>query len=183
MMERANRVEQGSDNSKERYEIVDSGDSLLGGDDKEEEDAFFYFNLPDSAIQTASVTESATAAAADDVSNSKKKTAALITNMDVMAPPPPNKPNAQGECVVTVYSSTDTNEWRRCLDKISAHCNTAQCNVVAVVMVRAAATAYRRGEKGTIDMEEGKNLQMQQSTIGYRSNNQQQTTPTTVITG
>jgi len=79
----------------------------LGGDDEEEGNAFFYFNLPDSAIQTASVTESATAAATDDVSNSKTKTAALITNMDVMAPPPPDKPNAQGERVVMVYSSTD----------------------------------------------------------------------------
>jgi len=92
MMERANRVEQGSDNSKERYEIVDSGDSLLGGDDEMP----FLFQPPDSAIQMALVRESATAAADDHVSNSKKKTVAPITNTVVMAPPPPNEPNAQG---------------------------------------------------------------------------------------
>jgi len=64
------------------------------------------------------------------------------------------------------------------LTKFQCTCNTAQCNVVAVVMVRAVATAYRRGEKeqSTWKKEKPPN---QQSTVGDRSNNQQQTMPTT----
>jgi len=92
-LKRVLRVEEGSDDPKERYEIVEE----VIPEDDEEDDAFFYFEIPDTTDATA--TES-----------KKAKKPTFVTQASVTAPPPPTEPNADGERVVTVYSTMDQND-------------------------------------------------------------------------
>ena len=98
LMERSRRVEEGSDNDKERYEIIDDTN-----DDDENDvlnDGFFFFDLPDHAINVTNKQEE----------KSKPKKPTSIPNSAVTAPPPPKEPNEKGERVVTVYSTADQND-------------------------------------------------------------------------
>jgi hypothetical protein len=109
-LERAERVQEGTENSKERYEIV--GDDDLDGDSDEAANGFFYFELPKSATVTAASQSGKDTDGEDgpQVTGEVKKATPFIPNTAVTAPPPPPEPNANGERVVTVYNSADQND-------------------------------------------------------------------------
>jgi hypothetical protein len=86
--ERLARVEEGGQDGKERYEIVN--------DDPEDDDdeGYFYFHDPSNETETKPRAEKPT----------------YVTNNVITAPPPPLEPDENGERVVTVYSTKDHND-------------------------------------------------------------------------
>lgn len=97
---RRKRVEEGSDDERERFEIVE-GEEI---DDDDDDEAVFYYpaNVPG---------EESTAK--NDTKSQKKSMKAVETNSQARLtapPPPPVEPDANGERVVTVYSTTDHND-------------------------------------------------------------------------
>lgn len=117
-LNRATRVRQGvGDVSKERYELVDGNEE----DEVEpsiDDDGFFYFSMPEASPgneeeATKSGTKMEWAKAETPTSNDVEKVSApkkKKTYQNVAAPPPQVEPNAQGERVVTTYSTSDTND-------------------------------------------------------------------------
>jgi hypothetical protein len=105
-MARAVRVEEGSDDPKQRYEIVDETDRVMSDrddyDDDEDEDDFFYYNTPEPVNATGTDTVTPPTA-------SKPKTVGVHSSA-IAAPPPPVEPNEKGERVVQIYSTTDQND-------------------------------------------------------------------------
>ncbi|GAX28571.1 hypothetical protein FisN_1Hh639 [Fistulifera solaris] len=99
LKERVDKVEQGSENDKERYELAEG--NPIDDNDDDEDAAFFYYHLP--GDDTSDVTSAKPKA-------SKPKKARVIDSSVVTAPPPPLEPNEDGERVVTIYSTTDTND-------------------------------------------------------------------------
>jgi hypothetical protein len=108
-LERAERVEQGTDNAKERYEIIQNDGRYTNNDDDDDDDddslddAFFYFALPDDD------------AAADNSPSSvdpppPRRLPSMSPARDITAPPPPKEPNADGERVVTIYNTAEQND-------------------------------------------------------------------------
>lgn len=90
------RVEQGSsEDGKERHEIIDDAEPY---DLEEEDEPFFYLPIVD---------------VVDIASTPRQKRNPPKPGVDssvVTAPPPPPEPNADGERVVQVYSTTDQND-------------------------------------------------------------------------
>ena len=97
------KVEDGTDDSKERYELVEEGGIL----DDEEEEGFFFYAAPD-AVNGSTASNKAT----NSNEKNKKKSAPPITSSTVTAPPVPHdlEPDENGERSVTVYSTTDQND-------------------------------------------------------------------------
>lgn len=94
--ERITRVEQGGENDKERYEIVND----YPEDDDEE--GYFYFYAPGNFTannETASTTET-----------KPKVSKPTYLNQNTITAPPPPEPNENGERVVTVYSTKEHND-------------------------------------------------------------------------
>lgn len=129
-LNRVKSVDQGvgDGGSKEKYELV-------GSDDEEEEasvedEGFFYFNAPSeekevtTTTETAAAVKSETTAVKSETTAAKSETTAVKSesttnknkkkkktkNQVITAPPPPTERNDQGERVVTVYSTSDTND-------------------------------------------------------------------------
>jgi hypothetical protein len=100
ILARAARVQEGSDDTKERYEIV----SDEPDDDAVDDDGFFFFDIP-STFPTGS-----TAQSTDTSNETLKPKATRLSRDSVISPPPPNEVNESGERVVTVYSTTETND-------------------------------------------------------------------------
>jgi hypothetical protein len=94
-LKRLERVEEGSDNSKERYEIVSDDPE---DDDLDEGEGFFYFEAPGIEPSEKKPVER------------KPQKPTTIPGSAVTAPPPPDEPNEDGERVVTVYSTQDQND-------------------------------------------------------------------------
>lgn len=94
---RRQKVEESSEDSKERYEIV-SGEPDGDADDAE---GFFYFELPTIEGDIPHVAET---------SQGREAPRAVLSSDAVTAPPPPVEANADGERVVTVYSTADQND-------------------------------------------------------------------------
>ena len=99
IIDRAKRVEEGSDNAKERYEVV-AGDSVDDEDDDSFGDSYFYFELPDRAINIT----------APGPEPKKPQHGSSIPHNVITAPPPPKQPNEKGERVVTVYNTAEEND-------------------------------------------------------------------------
>ena len=96
--ERIRRIEEGSDNPKERYEIVTS--SLMGAeDDEDDEEDYIFYHAPEAFPDDA-----------DEKKDSKPKKTSYLSQASVTAPPPPEEPNEDGERVVKVYSTTEQND-------------------------------------------------------------------------
>ena len=106
------RVEEGfGDDSKERYEIVSESNSLWDDEDADDEDDYFiFFNDPN--ITATSQNETALTSNSAKETKFKAPKPAYLTQAAVTAPPiPPDlKPNADGERVVTTYSTADEND-------------------------------------------------------------------------
>lgn len=95
-LERVKRVEEGSDDPKQRYEITNDYETDV---DEEDEDAgFFYFNTPE-AINVTKPAE-----------KPRKKEPVTWHSSAISAPPPPTEPNEDGERVVQIYSTKDQND-------------------------------------------------------------------------
>ena len=96
-MERVRKVEDGiGADSKERYELVEG---MV--DEEDDEEDFFFFHAPETVVpqnENSSTT------------SKKKDVTPPITSASLTSPPPPMEPNADGERVVTVYSTTDQND-------------------------------------------------------------------------
>lgn len=95
---RLERVRQGcfdENSSKERYEVVGGGDFE---DDLEDEGGYFYFALPD------------VNGTAENTPRPQEKS--HVPPPPITHPPPPLnlKPNENGERVVTIYSTSDSND-------------------------------------------------------------------------
>ena len=131
---RAERVQQGFYGSgddagedayyKERYEVIDNEQ----GQDAEVTDSvndegFFYFVAPTRDTDTnnnndnVTTAESGNTTIANTQHDVEESTKVIKTQKDnpttrqrITAPPPPKTPNEQGERVVTVYSTSDTND-------------------------------------------------------------------------
>lgn len=110
LRERTRRVENGSHDSKERYEIVTTtsttttatsrGDTTEEEGDDEDDEAYFYFELP----------KSKEISGPNDNHSTPKRRTSTITNTVITAPPPPDTPNENGERFVTIYSTADNND-------------------------------------------------------------------------
>jgi hypothetical protein len=106
-LDRAERVQQGvGEASKERYELVSDEEEVESSADDE---GFFYFTLPTSAtnITNDGGEETDQRSSASSTKTTKQKRA--MPNM-ITAPPPPIERNEEGERVVTIYSTSDTND-------------------------------------------------------------------------
>jgi hypothetical protein len=102
-------VEEGSDDPKQRYEIVDEADRVGKDDDDAEdddEDGYFYFYTPEpvNATGTDTVTPPSTSKGKEHTVGNGMHSSAIA------APPPPVEPNEDGERVVQIYSTTDQND-------------------------------------------------------------------------
>ena len=105
-LKRAEKVQEGAsdENSKERYELVGDDEPDSTGQGDAEDSFFYYFEAPDGAIDFTPTKP-----------ESKSKTAKSVTHNAqgvITAPPPPpeTETNADGERVVTVYSTTEEND-------------------------------------------------------------------------
>ena len=92
--ERIARVEEGGQDGKERYEIVNDSP------EDDEDEGYFYFHVP------TNVTASNETEAKPEVERPTYVTSNSIT----APPPPPTEPDENGERVVTVYSTKDHND-------------------------------------------------------------------------
>lgn len=105
-MARTQRVEEGSDDPKQRYEIVDEADRDYDDrdDDDDDDDGFFYYNTPEpvNATGTDTVTPKS--------SQTRKEHKIGSRGSAIASPPPPVEPNEDGERVVQIYSTTDQND-------------------------------------------------------------------------
>ena len=92
--ERIARVQEGGQDSKERYEIVT--------DDPEDDtdEGYFYFHIPGNKTSNETVLETKKPA----------KPTYISQNTITAPPPPPIEPDENGERVVTVYSTKDHND-------------------------------------------------------------------------
>ncbi|GKY97645.1 hypothetical protein MPSEU_000722900 [Mayamaea pseudoterrestris] len=98
ILERKQRVEEGSEDSKERYEIING--ALDDNNYEEEDEPIFYYPMPKSQQEEIKPNEL-----------KQKQGVAMITNEQITAPPIPlSEPNEKGERSVTVYSTTDQND-------------------------------------------------------------------------
>jgi hypothetical protein len=100
ILARAARVQEGSDDAKERYEIM----SEEPDDDDVDDDGFFFFDIPSTSPTISNAKSSATS------NDTHKPMATRLSRDSVISPPPPNEVNDSGERVVTVYSTTETND-------------------------------------------------------------------------
>jgi hypothetical protein len=107
-MARTQRVEEGSDDPKQRYEIVDESDRDYAmeeeDEDEEDDDGFFYFNTPEPVNTTGTDTLTPLS------SQTRKEHTIGTDGSAIAAPPPPVEPNEDGERVVQIYSTTDQND-------------------------------------------------------------------------
>eukprot|EP00339_Tiarina_fusa_P022120 CAMPEP_0117014768 /NCGR_PEP_ID=MMETSP0472-20121206/11918_1 /TAXON_ID=693140 ORGANISM="Tiarina fusus, Strain LIS" /NCGR_SAMPLE_ID=MMETSP0472 /ASSEMBLY_ACC=CAM_ASM_000603 /LENGTH=639 /DNA_ID=CAMNT_0004718407 /DNA_START=153 /DNA_END=2072 /DNA_ORIENTATION=- len=94
LLSRKRRVEEGSDNDRERFEI-------LGDAEDEEESAFFYYY--DASVAVNKTSNDSHGA---DTRKQPRNQQGYVT----VPPPPPVEPNANGERVVTVYSTSEQND-------------------------------------------------------------------------
>ena len=99
--ERIRKVEEGPDDPKERYEIINSPlDKELNDDyDDDDDDSFLFYYAPDAFPPEAT-----------EQTEAKPKKASYVSQAAVTAPPPPVEPNENGERVVKVYSTTEEND-------------------------------------------------------------------------
>lgn len=106
-LQRVQRVEEGSDDPKERHEIVTSPLDVEEeeDDDNDEEEDIFFYHAPEESFPTSDEKKEKTN---EEERKSKKKM--YITQADVTAPPAPAQPNEKGERVIQVYSTTDQND-------------------------------------------------------------------------
>jgi len=105
--QRRKRVEEGSDDERERFEIVE-GDGDLDDDD----DAVFYYysSVPDSSQENITNSKNSDPASGDSKSATAPKVETSSQARLTTPPPPPVEPDENGERVVTVYSTTDHND-------------------------------------------------------------------------
>ena len=98
--ERRQRIEQGADNGKERYEVlsVEESDDSEDGDDDE---VYFYYHDPNIKVETKPD---------ENIENRRAKSQSLNSTTLTAPPPPPVEPDENGERVVTVYSTSDQND-------------------------------------------------------------------------
>lgn len=109
LADRKRRLEEGGDDSRERYEFIGDGDYEDDGEDVEEDVYFYYPSLLEDDQNTTNTT---TNRVLKDAGDNERKTAKYRphTQGAVTAPPPPDQPNENGERVVTVYSTKDQND-------------------------------------------------------------------------
>ena len=110
--ERRRRVEEGSDDGRERFEFLE-GDA----DDEEDEAVFYYPSTvwePKPVIHTTAANNSDDSKdnnSKDDIARNKKPVDMMNSQAKLTSPPPPPiEPDENGERVVTVYSTTDMND-------------------------------------------------------------------------
>jgi hypothetical protein len=126
-MARIQRVEEGSsaDNPKERYEVINTNDDdEIGSDyfykkvqqqqeeheEDDEDDFVVFYESPEPINATSKQATTTTTTTEADKPMKKRPRMMPITSATLTAPPPPLEPNADGERVVTVYSTTDEND-------------------------------------------------------------------------
>ncbi|KAL3926007.1 MAG: hypothetical protein SGILL_000006 [Bacillariaceae sp.] len=101
--DRKRRVEEGSEDDREKYEIVE--DTIENSIVDEDDEAYFYFESKEdfSKYETEEQKED---------KRKQQTPSAPVTRQTLTAPPPPPdvKPNEKGERVVTVYSTSDHND-------------------------------------------------------------------------
>ena len=114
-LERKVRVEEGTGNDKERYEILDDGDDDY---DDEEEGGFLFIHLPEKEETNKKVAEHSEAAISPGSALESQKASPDTGKWkpslprDAITAPPMHliEPNEKGERVFTVYSTTDQND-------------------------------------------------------------------------
>jgi hypothetical protein len=105
LLHRKRRVEEGTEDSKERYEILNDGNGDIDAADDDWDEGFFFYEAP--TIGTNSSTRF------NDTATSRRgtKNATFLTSATVTAPPYMNvEPNEKGERFVTVYSTKEQND-------------------------------------------------------------------------
>ena len=96
-LDRRRRVEEGGENEKERYEILDEDKESEAIDDDE---IVIYYHSDQVQVRTAN----------QNKSERKQNAAKISQNFSTEPTPPPTEPDENGERVVTVYSTTDQND-------------------------------------------------------------------------
>ena len=92
--------------SRERYEIVTDRFGYNDTSDLDDDNGYFYFELPEISEDLKQKQERDRAIA----KGTEASRQAFTTRDQVTAPPPPVEANADGERVVTVYSTTELND-------------------------------------------------------------------------
>ena len=108
-MERVNRVEDGDDGNKQKYEVVSEDPD--DDDDGLEDDGYFFFKLPETIDDEGMAKLKARQDSNREGSGTKLPKPAYISQSTITAPPiPDTEPNEHGERVVTVYNTKDQND-------------------------------------------------------------------------
>lgn len=106
--ERRRRVEEGSEDGRERFEFLE-GDA----EEEEEDEAVFYY--PSTIWESEPITpgtnnDNSKGSNSEDIAKNKKPVDMNSQARLTSPPPPPIEPDENGERVVTVYSTTDMND-------------------------------------------------------------------------
>jgi hypothetical protein len=113
---RKRRVEEGSEDDREKYEIVSgASNSFVGNDnledDDDDDDSVFVYIPSDVTVPEDFETEQRREEREREKRRQDGKQIGPMTQQSLTAPPPPPvEPNKDGERVVTVYSTTDQND-------------------------------------------------------------------------
>lgn len=105
--ERRKRVEEGSDDERERFEFLD------GEVEDIEDEPIFYYAASSPDVPTNSTVTKKSQKSKKGPDSTKPATTAADTSSQaklIAPPPPPVEPNEKGERVVTVYSTKDMND-------------------------------------------------------------------------
>ena len=108
-MERVNRVEDGDNGNKQKYEVVSEDPDE--DDDGLEDDGYFFFELSEAIDDEGSAKLKARQNSNREGSGTKLPKPAYLSQSTITAPPMPDtEPNEHGERVVTVYNTKDQND-------------------------------------------------------------------------
>lgn len=101
-------VEEGSDDDRVKYEIVDDGEY---DDDDDDDDSVFVYVSSNVTVPEGFETEQQREEREREERRREGKQMGPMTRQSLTAPPPPPvEPNENGERVVTVYSTSDQND-------------------------------------------------------------------------
>jgi hypothetical protein len=103
---RRQKVDEGGEDDRERFEIVEGQSHDDDDDDDDDDGAVFYYHSPDHITKNG---EKSDLPSQDD--SKDRQTQAMSSQAKLTSPPPPPvEPDENGERVVTVYSTTDHND-------------------------------------------------------------------------
>ena len=105
----SNSFNESTYNPKERYEIIDTnGDDDAADNDSDE--GYFFFDLPTMSDDLKQAQLKSNSLQQKQNIGTASKVSTVLSSDQVTAPPPPIEPNANGERVVKIYSTTQLND-------------------------------------------------------------------------